>query len=75
MRRLSTKHLQQFSQNVVRLRTEAGATQEILAEKVGISSRYLQSIEAGQRWPSIGVLVHLRNALGCDWAELFTRLR
>lgn len=75
MRRLSTKHLKQFSQNLVRLRTEAGSTQEVLAEKVGISSRYLQSIEAGQRWPSIGVLVQLRNALGCEWAELFVRLR
>ena len=49
-------------------------TQEELAEKVGISSRYFQSIEAGTRWPSIGVLVQLRNSLGCAWADLLGRL-
>ena len=75
MRRLSAKHLKQFSQNVIRLRNETGMTQEKLAEKVGISWRYFQSIEAGARWPSIGVLVQLRNALGCEWADLLSHLR
>ena len=75
MRRLSEKHLKQLSQNVIRLRNDAGLTQEKLAEKIGISWRYLQSIEAGRRWPSIGVLVELRNSLRCEWADLFSRLR
>jgi transcriptional regulator with XRE-family HTH domain len=74
VRRLPPKYLKQFGQNVVRLRSEAGLTQEQLAEKTGISSRYLQSIEAGKRWPSLGVLVQLRRSLGCDWRELFRRL-
>ena len=60
--------------NVKRARIAAGMTQEELAEKVGISSRYFQSIEAGTRWPSIGVLVQLRNSLGCAWADLLGRL-
>ena len=75
MRRLSAKHLKQFSLNVIRLRSEAGLTQEKVAEKIGISWRYFQSIEAGKRWPSIGVLVELRNSLSCEWADLFSRLR
>ena len=50
-------------------------TQEKLAEKVEISSRYLQSIEAGKRWPSLGVLLRLRSALKCEWSELFIKLK
>jgi transcriptional regulator with XRE-family HTH domain len=65
----------QFSRNVVLLRNRAGMTQERLAEKIGISTRYFQSIEAGKRWPTIGVLVQLRNSLRCGWADLFVRLR
>jgi transcriptional regulator with XRE-family HTH domain len=75
VRRPSAKHLKQFSQNVVRLRNAAGLTQEALAEKIGISWRYFQSIEAGNRWPSIGVLVELRRSLGCEWADLLAKLR
>jgi len=46
-------------------------TQEQLAEKAEISHRYLQSIEAGKKQPSINVVVRLRYALGCSWDELF----
>jgi transcriptional regulator with XRE-family HTH domain len=74
VRRRPAKHLKQFSRNLVRLRSGIGMTQERLAEKIGISPRYLQSLEAGQRWPSIGVLVNLRNALGCEWSDIFHRL-
>ena len=75
MRRLPAKYLKQFGQNVIRLRNDAALTQERLAEQIGISARYFQSIEAGKRWPSIGVLLHLRNALACPWEELFRELR
>ncbi|MEI9896744.1 MAG: helix-turn-helix transcriptional regulator [Chthoniobacter sp.] len=75
MRRLSAKHLKEFGQNVTRLRAGTGLTQERLAEKIGISSRYFQSIEAGKRWPSIGVLIALRNSLKCEWGDFFRDLR
>jgi DNA-binding XRE family transcriptional regulator len=74
VRRLPAKHLKQFGQNVIHLRNGAKMTQEQLAEKVGISARYFQSIEAGKRWPSIGVLMQLRHALDCHWNDLFRRL-
>jgi len=47
-------------------------TQEELAEKVGVSTRYIQNIEAGEYFPSLPTLVRLRAALRCDWEELFT---
>ena len=74
MRQPSEKHLKQFGQNVVRLRNDAGLTQEKLAERVQISSRYYQSIEAGKRWPTIGVLIRLRTEMECDWAAVFEGL-
>lgn len=75
VREPSEKHLKQFGQNVVRLRNDAGLTQENLAERVQISSRYYQSIEAGNRWPTIVVLLRLRRELDCDWADLFEGMK
>ena len=54
----------------MRLRMEKGMTQEALAEKADISHRYLQSLEAGQKQPSITVVAQLRLALKCSWDEL-----
>ena len=46
-------------------------TQEGLAEKVGVSARYIQNVEAGDNFPSLPTLVRLRAVLRCDWNELF----
>jgi transcriptional regulator with XRE-family HTH domain len=46
-------------------------TQEGLAEKVGVSARYIQNVEAGENFPSLPTLVRLRAALRCSWEELF----
>jgi transcriptional regulator with XRE-family HTH domain len=45
-------------------------TQEQLAEKVGTSARYVQSIEAGEYFPSLPTLARLKLALRCKWDEL-----
>jgi transcriptional regulator with XRE-family HTH domain len=42
-----------------------------LAEKVGVSARYIQNVEAGENFPSLPTLVRLRATLRCDWNELF----
>ena len=47
-------------------------TQEKVAEKVGVSSRYIQSVEAGEYYPSLPTLVRLRAVLRCDWEDLFS---
>jgi DNA-binding XRE family transcriptional regulator len=75
VRHLSATHLKQFGQNVICLRNRLGMTQERMAEKVEISSRYFQSIEAGKRWPSLGVLLRLKKALECEWPDIFLNLK
>jgi DNA-binding XRE family transcriptional regulator len=60
-----------FGKNAVRLRTRRKLTQEELAERIGLSSRYLQSIEAGEYFPSLPTLARLKSALRCGWGELF----
>ncbi len=47
-----------------------GMTQEALAEKAGVSHRYLQSIEAGAKQPRINVVARIRKAMDCQWEEL-----
>jgi len=60
-----------LGENVATLRARRELTQEELAEKVGVSARYIQNVEAGDNFPSLPTLVRLRVALRCDWNELF----
>ena len=61
----------QFGKNVARLRARRKLTQEKLAEKAGVSVRYLQSVEAGEYLPTLPTLARLKSALRSDWNELF----
>ena len=67
----SCQERMRFGRNVVCLRTRRRLTQEALAEKTGVSARYLQSVEAGEYFPSLSTLARLKSALRCDWNELF----
>ena len=62
-----------FGKNITRLRLFRGLTQEALAEKVGISARYVQSVEAGEYFPALPTLIKLRTALSAKWDDLFAR--
>lgn len=53
---------------------KAGITQESLAEAAEISHRYLQSLEAGDKQPSINVVAQIRFGLKCSWEELLKGL-
>jgi transcriptional regulator with XRE-family HTH domain len=64
-------HRKRLGENVASLRARRGLTQEKLAEKVGVSTRYMQSVEAGDYFPSLPTLVRLRGSLRCEWDELF----
>ena len=64
-------HRERLGQNVARLRTRRNVTQEALAEKVNVSPRYMQSVEAGEYFLSLLTLVQLRAVPRCDWNELF----
>lgn len=55
--------LQKIADNILLERTRKRYTQETLAEKAGISPRYLSKIEAAKVNPSIGVVVNICEAL------------
>ncbi len=59
-----------LGRNLARLRVAAGWTQESLAEKADISTRYLQDLEAGLYAPTIFVADALRRTLQCSWDDL-----
>lgn len=59
-----------FGRNISRIRNATGLTQEALAEKADISTRYVQFLEADKYVPSVVIAARLRRALGCSWDEL-----
>ena len=59
-----------YIQNIKRLRKANDFSQEILAEKAGISPSFLSDIENGKKWGSFETLVALANALEVEPYEL-----
>lgn len=60
--------------NVRRLRNARGWTQEDLADRVGLSARYVGQIERSQTSMSITVLGRLADALSVEAADLVQRI-
>ena len=60
-----------FSQNIKRFRQMKGWSQEVLAEKMDISTNYLSEIETGKGWISPFSLAKMANALEIEVFELF----
>ena len=65
------KELKLFGMRIKELRTSRKLSQERLAEKAGISSKYLSRIEMGQHFPSIDILTKLANALNVELKDFF----
>ena len=61
--------------NVRRLRRDRGWTQEDLADRVGLSARYVGQIERAQASMTITVLGRIATALEVEAAKLITRPR
>ncbi len=59
-----------LSENLKRLRTEKGMTQDALAEKVGTSKQVLSRYENGLRIPKISMVQNLADALGVPLTDL-----
>jgi transcriptional regulator with XRE-family HTH domain len=55
-----------LSVNLRRIRNDSGRTQEEMAHLLGISSRYLGSIERGRVSPSVTLLGQFADALKLD---------
>ena len=60
-----------LSRNIKRYRRRKGWSQDILAEKMEISTSYLSDIETKRGWVSAFSLVKLANALEIEVFELF----
>jgi transcriptional regulator with XRE-family HTH domain len=56
--------------NVARLRREKGLTQEVVAERSGLSQQYLSGLERGLRNPTIISLYEIAQALGVSHVDL-----
>lgn len=61
-----------LSTNLRRIRNETGRTQEEMAHLLGISSRYLGSIERTKVSPSVTLLGNFAEALGVSPCDLIT---
>lgn len=54
------------------LRKQKGLTQEKLAEKMGVSPKYLSSIERGKENPTLDMIIKLAQSMDVEIADLFT---
>jgi len=59
-----------FGQNVCRLRTARKLTQVVLADRVAISRRLLQMIEAGTVMPGLQIAYKMKAFFRCSWDDL-----
>lgn len=60
-----------FGQNVRRVRTARGLSQEELAEKAGLHRTYIGSIERGERNVSLSNIIVIAQALNTPLNDLF----
>ena len=59
-----------ISENIKSLRKKLGWSQELLAEKTGVSAPYITQIEVGKRTPSLDIVEKLAFALGGEYKTL-----
>ena len=63
-----------YTTNIKEKRKERGLKQRELAEKAGLSEKFLSDIESGRRWGKYDTLLSLANALGIEPFELLLPL-
>jgi transcriptional regulator with XRE-family HTH domain len=62
-------------ENVRRIRTKKGLTQERFSEVSGFSQQYLSGLETGRRNPTVVTVFELASALGVEYLELMRPIR
>lgn len=60
-----------LAKNIVELRQSLGYSQELLAEKAGLSWTSIAHIETCRRWPTVATLQKVAEALGVPEEDLF----
>ena len=58
-------------ENIRAFRKRLGWSQELLAEKTGVSAPYITQIEVGKRTPSLDIVEKLALAFGVEYKALF----
>ena len=53
------------------LRSRAHITQQVLADRIGVSRVAICHYETGRRSIPVSLLPEIKDALGCTWEELF----
>lgn len=66
-----TENDRRLGKRIQKLREEKGMIQSELAEKVKLSTKYIQFIETGHRRPSLKALYRIASSLGSKVSELF----
>ena len=56
------------------IRIKKGFTQEQLAEKININSKYLSSIERGMENPTLNILIKLSESLNVNFNNIFYQI-
>ena len=67
----SCPHRIRLGKNLAKLRKREKLTQERVAEKMEVSARYIQNLEAGDNFPTLPILAQIKGVLHCSWNELF----
>lgn len=60
-----------LARKIQKIRQEKGWTQEMLAEKVKVSTTYIGYIETGHRIPNLKMIYKITNALGVKVKDIF----
>lgn len=66
-----TKRDKRLAKQLKRLRRNKKFTQEVVADKVRVSAKYIQYLESAKRIPSLKLLYRLADTLGIKIKDLF----
>lgn len=69
---MSSRYSSLLGKQIQKIRRDRGLTQENLAEKVKLSTKYIQFIETAHRAPSLKTLYIIAKVLNVEVRELFT---
>ena len=62
---------EKLGENIRKYRKKLGLKQNQLAERVGLSDKYIQLIEGGERKPSLKTIYKIAKALNVKVGEIF----
>lgn len=68
---MKSEEVEKLGKRIQKFRKEAGITQEQLAEKLRLSSKYVQFIETAHRKPSLKTLYKIAKVLNVEVKDLF----